>query len=109
LQLRRPVPEHRGKIVQIIRCRDPKPPHKVLGCDLEVAIVLDAARRCREIVLGMAKVRVGRNAGGALKALQTVLGFGLGVRVERGAAEELVRRDAFLGAELFAGVAVGVA
>jgi hypothetical protein len=57
----------------------------------------------------MAKVRVGRDARGALEALQSRFGFGLRVGVEGGAAEEFVGGDALLRAELFAGVAVGVA
>lgn len=106
LQLRRPIPQHTRQILQIIPSRDPKPPHNVLRRALQIAIL--ARRAWHLLVFGTAEVGVGGDGLGAFEALQTGLGFGLGVRIEAALAEEFVGGNAFLRAELFAGIAFGV-
>jgi hypothetical protein len=87
------------QVLQVVAGRDAEFAHKVLGRALEVAVVLPAV-----VLLGPAKVGVGRDGAGALEALEAPLGLGLRARVEGALAEELVRRDGLLGAEFGAGV-----
>lgn len=94
------------QILQIIPSRNPKLPDKIPRRALQIAII--APIGLRRVVVGTAKVRVAGDGRRALEALETGLGFGDGGRVEGGAAEEFVRRDAFLGAEFCAGVFFGV-
>ena len=102
MQLRRPLPQNLRQILQIIPRRDAKLPHKVPRGALEVAVIAVLVRL--GLVLGPAEIRIAGDGGRALEAVQAGLGFGLGGRVEGGAAEEFVRRDALLRAEFRARV-----
>lgn len=102
-QLRRPLPKHLRQVLQIIPRRDPKLPHKVLCRALKVTIVLLAP-----FILFAPEIRVRRDGAGALKALEPRLGLRLCRGVEGAFAEELVRGDALLGAELLARIALAV-
>lgn len=103
MQLSRPLPKHLRQIVQIITGRNAELTHKVPRRTLEVAII-PVLVRGGQVVFGPAEVGVTRDRRRAFEALQSALGLGLRGRVEVVAAEELVRRDAFLVAEFRAGV-----
>ena len=103
LQLRCPIPKHTRQILQIIASGNPEAPHNVLGRGLEIAVLASSAGTL--FVFWTAKVCVGGDGLGAFETLQAGFGFGLGGWIEAAFAEELVGRDAFLCAELFAGVA----
>ena len=107
LQLTRPLPQHLRQILQIIPGRDAKLAHEIPRRALQVAVVAILVHLQR-LVLGPAEIRVAGDGRRALEALQPGFGFGLGGRVEGGAAEEFVRGDAFLRAEFGAGVLFGV-
>ena len=84
------------QVFQIITSGDAKLAHEFPCRGFKVSIVPTLGR---QIILWATEIRVAGDRGRTLEALQT--GFGLGLRggVEGGAAEELVRRDAFLGSE----------
>jgi hypothetical protein len=106
LQLGSTLTKHTRQVLQIIACGDSKLANKVLRSRLQVAVVLHAASAL--LIFGAAEVSVRRDGIGAFESLQARLGFGLCGRVVGAFAEELVGRDAFLDAELLAGVALGV-
>ena len=110
LQPARPLAHDVRQRVQVVGGRDAEPTHKVARRALEVAVVVGPERggRVGVVVLGPAEVGVARDGGGAVEVLQPRARVGLGRRVEGGAAEELVRRNALLRAELVARVALGV-
>lgn len=103
MQLSRPLPKHLREIVQIIAGRNAELAHKVPRRTLQVAVI-PVLVGGGQIVFGPAEVGVTGDGRRAFEALQSTLGLGLRGRVEVVAAEELVRRDAFLVAEFRAGV-----
>ena len=113
LQPPRPLPNDLRQILQVISSGNTKAANKVLGRRLEVAVVLathttTAAAHAALILLVAAKVGVAGNGLGALEALQARLGFGLRAGLEHALAEELVRGDGLLRAELLARVVLAV-
>lgn len=101
LQLDGAISNQLRKVLQVITSRDAEATDKVLGRVLEVAI---RVVRGRDVVFRTPEVGVAGDRGGSVELAQTVLGLGLGLRVESLAAEELVRRDALLGAEAVGGL-----
>lgn len=106
LQLRRALAQHTRQVLQIISSGDAELAHKVLCRSLQVAVVLNATGAL--LVFGTAEVGVGGNGLRAFEALQACFGLILCGRVVGAFAEEFVGGNAFLDAEFFAGVALGV-
>lgn len=96
LQLGRSLANKMGKVLQIVTGSNTEAADKVLGRVLQVSV---AVVNRGKLILGPAEVGIARDRGSAIEVLETLLGFGLGVGIEAVAAEELVGRDAFLGAE----------
>lgn len=106
LQLRRALAKHTRQVLQIISSGDAELAHEVLCRSLQIAVVLNATGAL--LVFGTTEVCVGRDGLRAFETLQTGLGLVLCGRVVGALAEEFVGGNAFLHAELFAGVALGV-
>lgn len=102
LQSRRALAHQVAQVLQVVAGSDAKLTHKVLGGRLQIAVVL------LFLLLGAAKVRVGRDGRRAVESLEARLGLGLRVGVIGTLAKILVRRDTLLGAKLGAGVVVRV-
>lgn len=99
LKPRGTLAQHLRQILQIITSRDTKFAHKVLSSTLQITIIFTSI-----FLLGSSEVCVRGDGGRSFETLKSLLGFSLGVWVECAFAEELVRGNAFLGAEFLAGV-----
>ena len=105
LQLGGALAQHVRQVLEVVGRGDAEAAHKVARRRLEVAVTTGAPRSVLgPVVLGPAEVGVARDGRGALESLQARLGLGLRARVEGAPAEELVRGDALLRAELLARV-----
>lgn len=85
LKLGGTLTQHMGQILQVIAGGDAEFADKVLRSRLEIAVVFF------NFLLWSPKVGIGRNRRRAFEPLQSSLGFGLSIGVERSLAEVLVR------------------
>ena len=110
LQARADLTHGGAQTLQVVGGSNAKSAHEVARGRLHVTVAGAAVTAVLgQVVLGPAEVGVAGDAGRALEALQARLGLGLRVRVEGALAEELVRRDALLIAELLPRVLLVVA
>lgn len=84
------------QIFEIITRRNAKTADKVLSRDFQVTISIVNWGR---FIFGPAEIVITRNGGGPIKLAETFLGFRLRSRIKSFPSEELIRRNALLGAK----------
>lgn len=103
LQLSSALSQYVRKVFQVIPGRDAEFPDEIPRGAFQISIV-PVFVCLRDVILRSPKVSITADRSRAFEALETLLGFGLRGRIKIIASEELIGRDAFLGAEFLAGV-----